>query len=233
MNAFEIASDSDPFVKLVLILLIASSVLSWFVIFFKFMIFKQVSSQNKKFTDVFWEGDSKLSQVYQKAKNLNSSPVSKVFQAGYKEFRKVLGSKAGKEGEAIDTKAFSSKEVDIVMSNVDRAMRKELMGESMSLEKKVPILASIASVTPFVGLFGTVWGIMNSFSVMGQGGAGMLERIAPGIAEALIATAAGLGAAIPALVAYNYYVNRIRSYRAEMDSFSSDFSNILKRNFMG
>jgi biopolymer transport protein TolQ len=119
------------------------------------------------------------------------------------------------------------------LENVQRALRKAFLNENLRLEKLIPYLATIASVAPFIGLFGTVWGIMSSFQGLGQGGPATLQRVAPGISEALIATAVGLAAAIPAVVAYNQYIIKMKRVRSEMESFTADFTNILKRNYIG
>ena len=121
----------------------------------------------------------------------------------------------------------------IGLENVQRALRKASLDESLKLESYVGWLATIASTAPFIGLFGTVWGIMNSFHGLGQGGPATIQRVAPGISEALIATAVGLAAAIPANVFFNQYAQKMRFFRAQMDNFSSDFTNILKRSYLG
>ena len=215
MNAIELALGTGPIVKFVLFLLVGASLLSWFVIAFKWMFFKKVNSENETFLHMFWKG-SPLDEVYSESKDYKLSSIASVFRSGYNEFRKVIK----KDKSALNK----------YMVNIERSLRKSAMEEVLRLEKKVPILASIASVAPFIGLFGTVWGIMNSFQGLAQGGPATLQRVAPGISEALIATAVGLAAAIPAVIFYNIYINKIRTLRVEMDNFSSDFTNILQRN---
>jgi biopolymer transport protein TolQ len=226
-NALQLAMDTGPIVKMVLLLLIAASVFSWTIIFSKWMSFKQAKKQSDHFLDLFWNAKS-LENIFSETKNFSVSPVSNVFRAGYIEFQKVTA-KAQEKGSGESSRLAT----DAGLENVQRALRKATLNEGLRLEKLVSYLATIASVAPFVGLLGTVWGIMTAFQGLGQGGPATLQRVAPGISEALIATAVGLAAAIPAVVAYNQFLNRMRYFKAEMDNFSTDFTNILKRNYLG
>ena len=144
---------------------------------------------------------------------MKSSPVAAVFSSGYHEFMKAKDSRAS----------------DDVLENIERALRRSSTNELTLLEKRVPFLATTGSSAPFIGLFGTVWGIMNSFLNIGAKGATNLAVVAPGISEALIATAVGLFAAIPAVIGYNYCASKIRLLHREMENFSSDFLNSVKR----
>jgi len=225
-NAFELALGTGPVVKFVLIMLVLASVLSWTIIFAKWLAYKQAKKESDHFLDLFWNAKS-LEGIFNETKNFSVSPVSNVFRAGYIEFQKV--SQKAQEKNTAQQSEFG----DMGIENVQRALRKASLLESLKLERMLPYLATIASVAPFIGLFGTVWGIMSSFQGLGQGGPATLQRVAPGISEALIATAIGLAAATPAVVAYNQYVQKMRYFRAEMDNFSSDFTNILKRSFLG
>lgn len=212
-------------VKLVLVLLVLSSVLAWAIIFAKWSAYRQASKQTQAFLDLFWNGKS-LDIIFGETKDLSASHVSNIFRAGYQEFQKL--SSKGKE------KPESTNEiVSQGLENVQRALKRATGGELLRLEKSLPHLATVASAAPFVGLFGTVWGIMDSFMALGAGGPATMERVAPGISEALIATAIGLAAAIPAVIFYNQYANRLRGFRSDMDSFASDFTNILKRSYLG
>lgn len=224
-NALEFALGTGPVVKFVLFVLIAASVLSWAIIFTKWFSFRQTAKETEGFLDLFWNAKS-LDAIFGETKNFGLSPVSNLFRAGYVEFQKVA-SKGQESGLANSVIAGPG------LENVERALRKAYVTESLKLERYTPYLATIASVAPFVGLFGTVWGIMSSFQGLGQGGPATLARVAPGISEALIATAVGLAAAIPALVAYNQYVLKLKGFKAEMENFGSDFTNILKRNYLG
>ncbi len=226
-NALTLAMGTGPVVKLVLLVLIACSVFSWAIIFYKWLIFKSASRESDAFLDLFWNAKS-LETIFTETKNFAVSPVSNVFRAGYLEFQKITA-----RGQENNTGPTLNAVIGNGLENVQRALRKASVGESLRLEKLVPYLATIASVAPFIGLFGTVWGIMDSFQALGQGGPATLQRVAPGISEALIATAVGLAAAIPAVVAYNQYALKMKNFRAEMENFSSDFTNILKRNYLG
>ena len=227
-SALDLALGTGPIVQFVLIVLILASVFSWAIIFAKWMAFRQAKKDSDHFLDLFWNAKS-LDGIFAETKNFTSSPVSNVFRAGYIEFQKVTAKSQEKGGTP-------SKEIaDAGIENVQRALRKATTQELLRLEKLTGYLASIASSAPFVGLFGTVWGIMSSFQSLGAGGGGhaMIERVGPGISEALIATAVGLAAAIPAVIAYNQFAGRVKYFRIEMDGFASDFTNILKRSYLG
>lgn len=221
-TTLDLALGTGPVVQAVLIMLILSSILSWAIIFAKWASFRRAAKESANFLDLFWNAKS-LDNIFSETKNFSASPISNVFRYGYMEFQKVTQKMTDKTPASID----------LGMSNVERSLRRATSSELLKLERLVPLLATIASVAPFVGLFGTVWGIMGSFQGLAQGGPATLQRVAPGISEALIATAVGIAAAIPAVIAYNQYIQRMRRFRSEMDSFSSDFTNILKRSFLG
>jgi len=226
-NAFQLALESGPVVMGVLIILLLSSVLSWTIIFAKWIAFRQAKKQSDHFLDLFWNAKS-LEAIFNETKTFAVSPVSNVFRAGYLEFQKVMN-KAQEKGPGEQSRLAA----DSGLENVQRALRKASLSETLRMESLVSYLATIASVAPFVGLFGTVWGIMSAFQGLGQGGPATLKNVAPGISEALIATAVGLAAAIPAVVAYNQFLQRMRHVKTDMDNFSTDFTNILKRNYLG
>ncbi len=223
-NALELASGTGPVVQFVLISLVFLSVVSWSVILGKWMGFQKVARESTRFLNLFWNGKS-LDVIYAEAKSMTDSPVSNVFRTGYKEFQKVAkrGEEKNVNSETLGTRG---------MENVERALKKASVSESMKLEKRLPWLATIASTSPYVGLFGTVWGIMNAFQGIGQGGPATLQNVAPGISEALIATAVALATAIPASIFYNLNVNKLKTFRVQMDGFSADFSNILRRGYL-
>ena len=154
---------------------------------------------------------------------LPDSPVAAVFTAGYEELVRLRSHNAAAEGLTTELSG---------VAHVERAMRRAAARQRVELDRLLTFLATTASTAPFVGLFGTVWGIMNSFRGLSSGGPSTIQAVAPGISEALIATAAGLAAAIPALVAFNYYSRRARLISGEMDSFISEFLNIAERNFL-
>jgi len=224
-SAFDLALGTGPIVQAVLIVLILASFFSWAIIFAKWRSLSRAKKESLGFLDLFWNSKS-LENIFNETRHYSSSPVSNVFRAGYMEFQK-LTSKATEKNVPHVEMAYSG------LDNVQRALKKTAMLEMLRLEKLLSYLATIASVAPFVGLFGTVWGIMNSFQGLSQGGPATIQRVAPGISEALIATAVGLAAAIPAVVAYNQFIGKLRHIRADVDSFCADFTNILKRNYLG
>lgn len=187
----------------------------------KYKIISKAIRESKQFLNVFWYGKD-LEEIYSKSEKIRRSPVANVFKAGFKELKKI---------SEIDAK-MSATVKENTISNISRTLSRTSLAEMSTLEKTVGLLATVGSATPFIGLFGTVWGIMNSFQGIGATGNANLAVVAPGISEALIATAAGLATAIPAVVAYNYFVGRIRSLANEMDMFSQDFLNIIQRSLL-
>ncbi len=217
-------TGSGPVVSAVLYSLIAASVGSWGVILFKA---RQVYSARKgaeEFQKLFWETRN-LAEVSRACGQLGDNPLAAVFTAGYEELLRLRTKKKAAADEGLTTELAG-------IANVERAMRRAAHHERTELEKLLTFLATTSSTTPFIGLFGTVWGIMNSFRGLSAGGPSSIQAVAPGISEALIATAAGLAAAIPALVAYNHYARAARLLAGEMDSFISEFLNIAERHFL-
>jgi biopolymer transport protein TolQ len=210
--------------KLVMLALLGFSIFSWAIIAFKYRTVKRADQESETFLDAFWSS-KRLDAIYQKSESLAASPISQVFRSGYIELAKIK--KKGKgDGEAMaeDTQLGA-------LESVERSMRRAAAVEITSLESLVPFLATTGSTSPFIGLFGTVIGIMSSFQDIGRMGNANLATVAPGIGGALVATAFGLFAAIPAVIAYNYFVSKIRVLDIEMQNFSSDFLNIIKRHF--
>lgn len=207
-------------VQLVLLVLLFFSVVSWAIIITKYFSLKKAHSASVSFVDYFFQVRN-LSEAFDRAASLDAGPVAHVYRAGYRELRK-----APAQGEApADAKLSRS----VMLKNVKRALRRETDAQVDGLSQMASFLATAGNITPFIGLFGTVWGIMESFHSIGQKGAANLAVVAPGISEALIATAAGLAVAIPAVIAYNYFLSRIRSIESEMETFSADFLNIVER----
>jgi biopolymer transport protein TolQ len=207
--------------QVVMVGLLAFSVVSWAIIAFKYRILRRSYHESETFLDVFWSS-KRLDAIYQRSESLSASPVSQVFRAGYIELAKI---KKKGEGEATSDTQLGS------LESIERSMRRAASAELTGLESLVPFLATVGSTSPFIGLFGTVIGIMNSFQDIGSMGSANLATVAPGIGGALVATAFGLMAAIPAVIAYNYFLTRIRILDTEMSNFSSDFLNIIKRHF--
>ncbi len=212
--------------KLVLVLLAAFSVLSWGIILQKLWFFHRLSTQTGRFLDVF-RRSSKFSDVQAVCRTFDDSPLSGIFQAGYAELNTQLRQtpQSGSPGSPAGRPILKS------LASVDRALLRAAAVEVTKLERGLSTLATTASITPFIGLFGTVWGIMTSFQRIATVGATNVAVVAPGIAEALIATAAGLFAAIPAVYFYNHYVAEVKRTTAVMDDFSLEFLNIAERNF--
>lgn len=217
-SLFSMILDADWIVMLVLLGLVVMSIACWAIIVQKFVRITRASYASARFLDLFWSA-KRLDQVYEKSTVMRASPVAEVFRAGYQELGKVTA--PGKDGKAMDS-------ADAV-ENLTRTLRRATSVESTSLERWVTFLATTGSTAPFIGLFGTVYGILQAFRKLGQGGGSTLDVVGPDIAQALVATAVGLGAAIPAVAAYNYFSNHIRVLSVEMDNFSSDFLNIVKR----
>ena len=211
-----------PMVKFVLLLLFFLSLSSWAIIFMKLRLLKKFKDENERFLELF-SSSREISKVYLQSKIFNFSPLAKIFRTGYAEFNrsKML------QGNPDEGKVFQSQQQ--IVDHVQRAVKKVLFAQSSRLETGLTLLATTGNASPFIGLFGTVWGIMTSFRAIGMKGSASLAVVAPGIAEALIATAAGLAAAIPAVVAFNYFTRRIRTSQMEMGNFISDFVGSLDK----
>ncbi|MFB0565059.1 MAG: protein TolQ [Candidatus Aminicenantaceae bacterium] len=216
MDFFKLIIEASLVVKLVLLILVFFSVFSWAIILFKRRTFKKASSHSNKFMAAFRRSKS-LTEVSEAAKRYNSSPLSSLFQSGFKEL--VYLTKSNPRSSLTPSK----------LESLNRALIKASNQEISKLESMMSFLATTGSVTPFIGLFGTVWGIMDSFQRIGIVRSASLVSVAPGIAEALIATAAGLFAAVPAVIAYNYFLHRIKDRITEMEDFSFEFLNIAER----
>ncbi len=219
-------TGAGPVVQVVLYILILFSVFSWAIIGYKLLQIQRARRESARFTDIFWETKN-LTSIHTASTELKQSPVAHVFRAGYQELVRLMRSKrqsSGGEGE-ITTELGG-------IDNVERAMKRATSQEITRLERALTFLATTASTTPFIGLFGTVWGIMNAFRGLSVTQSSSIQAVAPGISEALIATAAGLAAAIPAVVGFNYFARQIRVLSAEMENFSAEFLNIAERHFL-
>jgi biopolymer transport protein TolQ len=222
---------SGPVVKIVLLILLFFSIICWAIIFSKLRLIKRADKESRAFLRIFWEG-KQLPSIFVDSKKLRNSPTAEVFRAGYVELNKLSQVQSNPDNPR---KVSDPTTLNIELGGVDninRAMRQAATSELTKLERGLGFLATTGSTTPFIGLFGTVWGIMDAFRSIGVRGSATLAVVAPGISEALITTAAGLAAAIPAVVAYNYYINRIKVLSAEMENFSAELLNIIKRHFL-
>jgi biopolymer transport protein TolQ len=222
LDYLEIARNSGPLGIAVLVLLLGASAVCWAIIAKKWLQIRRAQDESVKFLETFWQS-KRLDAIYQAAESLGASPISQVFRAGYVELSKVTAQKKDGEGGMQDELGG--------IENVERALKRAAASEVTHLEAQVPFLGTTAGAAPFVGLFGTVWGIMRAFHDIYRMGNANLATVARPISEALIATAVGLFAAIPAVVAYNYFVSKIRVLDSEMTNFSNDFLNIVRRHF--
>lgn len=220
---------STPISKAVLLTLALMSVVSWAIILYKLWVFRRSEQQSNSFLDVF-RRSSKFSEVAAVCRSLTESPLVGLFQSGYAELTAQLR-QASPEDLAANPRAVAARPTLKSLAAVDRALMRASVVEVNKLESRITFLATTASIAPFVGLFGTVVGIMMSFQMIGETGSTNLASVGPGIAEALIATAFGLVAAVPAVVGYNYFSNRVRLSASQMDDFAMEFLNIAERNF--
>jgi biopolymer transport protein TolQ len=220
MSVLSLITGASVLVQLVMAGLLLCSMFSWYYIFIKIFTFRRASRQSDKFEKDFWSGGD-LTELFQRAINSRdaSGTLERIFEAGFREFTK-LRKQPGQH---------AVQNIGAVMDGTRRAMRATYQREMEVLESHLSFLASVGSVSPYVGLFGTVWGIMNSFRGLAQVAQATLGTVAPGIAEALIATAMGLFAAIPAVVAYNRFAGDLNRLATRFDSFMEEFSNILQR----
>lgn len=227
----ELVVRATRLTQAVLVILILFSIASWAVILFKLWQFRGVERHTSRFLDVF-RRSTKFSEVQSVCKSLGHSPLVGVFQAGYIELNTQLRQPEISNGPVGNRPATPPPRPTLKsVEALDRALLRASAVEVNKLEYHVPFLATTASITPFIGLFGTVWGIMSAFQGIGETGSTSLAVVAPGIAEALIATAAGLFAAIPAVYFYNHLTNKVKLYASTMEDFSLEFLNIAERNF--
>ena len=218
LDVWDLVSHASGVVIGVMCILAFMSIIGWYIIGYKYFAFARALRQSEDFEDAFWRGRD-INAISAKAQELRHSPLSAMFLAGYSELSKLqqTGVTGDRDGD---------------LENVERSLMKTQLKELTRLESMVPFLATTGSAGPFIGLFGTVWGIMNSFRAIGAMKTASVANVAPGIAEALIATAIGLVAAIPAVMAYNYFQRKIRILSNEMETFTKDFLNIVRRHFL-
>ena len=220
-------------VKLVLLILLVFSVVSWAIILIKARLLRKARKETESFLDLFKEG-LELKKIFAAAENYGFSPVARLFRSGYAEFnrlKKIELSLAAEEGHIADSGSLVWSR-QTMMDNLNRALEKEVIDQVNRFEDSLGFLATTGNAAPFVGLFGTVWGIMESFHSIGLKGAANLAVVAPGISEALVATAAGLAAAIPAVVAFNAFNRRVSALRVNMDIFTADFLSMVERQLL-
>ena len=216
LSILELFLNASVVVKTVIIILILASIVSWMIIFERWLYIKKISQELLDFEISFWS-DAGLDALLSSSQEESHNPVGAeyIFQVGYLDYKRLTKESLGP---------------DIVMDSVQRNMRVALAKEQSLLEKHLPFLATVASVSPYVGLFGTVWGIMNSFRGLAGASQATLSAVAPGISEALIATAIGLFAAIPALVAYNKFISESDNLLSNFEGFKEEFLAVLYRD---
>ncbi|MGK0296560.1 MAG: biopolymer transport protein TolQ [Gammaproteobacteria bacterium] len=216
LSIFQLILGASLIVKLVMLILVVASLASWTMIFSKMKLLKNARRQADKFDEVFWSTED-LTPLYTSISNRRNSAtgMEKMFEAGFREFARL------RKQKSIDA--------DSIVEGAQRAMRVSLNKEIEHLETNLPFLATVGSTSPYIGLFGTVWGIMNSFRSLGSVQQATISMVAPGISEALIATAMGLFAAIPAVIAYNRYSDDVERLINRYDTFTEEFSSILHR----
>jgi len=213
-------------VKFVMLLLVIFSIGSWYIIFMKFILFKKVRQESDNFLETFWKSKN-LAEAAKSAQRTPLSPEAQIFITGFSELQKISKSKAA-ISDGNDT--FEMRLAG--MDNLKRSLEKAATAEADRLSRALNFLATTGSSTPFIGLFGTVWGIMSSFQEIGQKGGASLAVVAPGISEALVATAAGLAVAIPSVIFFNHFTSQINDFENDMQSFATDLLNLVERDLI-
>jgi biopolymer transport protein TolQ len=223
----DMVTHSGLVVQGVLYLLLIFSVVSWGIIFYKFFFqLRQARRESERFSTIFWETKN-FSSIHAAALEMKESPVAQVFRAGYQEIMRIT--RARKQAQAGEDEVGGE---EGGIESVERAMRRAIRQQITRLERGSTFLATTSSTAPFIGLFGTVWGIMDAFRGLSYSQSSSIQAVAPGIAEALIATAVGLSAAIPAVMAYNYFSRQVRVLVSDMENFTAEFLNIAERHFL-
>ena len=220
--------NAGPVGQFVMITLLLFSIISWSIVFMKARHFRRVRNQSSEFLNEFW-ASSNLSEASAITDDFPFSPEAAVFTAGYNELQKINKIRTRKEATNQETLDMQLATID----NLQRAMRKAESQEISKIAKSLSFLATTGSAAPFIGLFGTVWGIMASFHDIGVRGSASLAVVAPGISEALIATAAGLAVAIPAVVFYNHYSSKLDDVDSNVQNFTTDLLNLVERDLLG
>ena len=221
-NIWDMVTGSGPVVQFVLVTLVVLSVLSWAITIAKSMQLNRARKQSEEFHSLFLETRN-LARADDSSRRLSDSPLSGVFANGYRELMRGL-----QDGESV---GLRSRDSDAALDNVERALKRAELEQVQRLERGVTFLATVASAAPFIGLFGTVVGILNAFHGIGLAKSTSLQAVAPGISEALLATAVGLAAAIPAAVAFNFLSVAIKRIRQSIGSFSADFMNLARQTY--
>lgn len=225
LDPWKLIMDATFVVKAVMVILVLMGLVCFFIMGAKAVRLSQAMGKSKRFLNSFWGGEEgphwsteRLEGLYAQVAQYEGSPIAAVYKAGYVELARVMGAASPTDTGDIH--------------NVERALRRTATAEMTRIEAMLPFLATTGATAPFIGLFGTVWGIMHAFINIGSQASASIDVVAPGIAEALIATAIGLVAAIPAVMAYNFFLRRIKVLESELDTFSDDYLNIVRRHFL-
>lgn len=226
----EMVASAGPVAKAVLLVLLLFSIVSWAIITQKYLLFRKIRKQSAAFLSVFFE-QRNLAVINAEAKSYSYSPLARMFVAGYRKVRshQKLIPAGNPHGAVIEEDIREPATMNELVEELQSTLTRVAAEEVARLERALTFLATTGSTAPFIGLFGTVWGVMGAFQGIGARGSTSIGVVAPGIAEALIATAAGLAAAIPAVIAFNYYVNRVKAAATQMDSFADEFLSIVRR----
>jgi biopolymer transport protein TolQ len=224
-DIFQMIVHAGPVVKFVMFILFLFSILSWAIIFMKWRLLRRAREETSYFLDLFWD-TAEMAKVYSESEDLPYSPVANLFRSGYAEIVRMSKFQAPPKGSSANSA------MQPLLDVVERSLKRASIDQGNRLDKALSFLATTGNTAPFIGLFGTVWGIMESFRSIGLKGAANLAVVAPGISEALVATAAGLAAAIPAVVAFNYFNSKVSFLKSEMENFSSDFLSLVERQFV-
>lgn len=226
IGVFEMIMSAGLMVQFVMLLLLVMSVASWAIILIKYIQIKKAYTESAVFVDYFWKARN-FSDSFARARNMRYSPLARVFRIAYLELKR-MGDTGSGEPKPENSQTMINESLK-GFGNIKRILKRSNNMEAIRLVRMVPFLATTGNTAPFIGLFGTVWGIMNSFhSIAYKKGAATIAAVAPGISEALVATAGGLAVAIPAVIAFNYFMYKIRIIESELDIFSSDFLNIIE-----
>ncbi len=221
LSPLSMAMGTGPVVMAVLIILIVLSVFTWAITIAKILELRRAGKDTAEFSSLFWESRN-LTRIDDSTKRLTASPLTQLFNAGYRELSHILQS---------NRENSSKMNVGVEMKTIERILRRAELEENLKLRRGTTFLATVASAAPFIGLFGTVWGIMTAFHGLSTEQTASIQAVAPGISEALIATAVGLAAAIPAAIAYNYFAYYIRNLKESMERFSAEFLTLAERHF--
>lgn len=228
LDVVQMILNAGLMVKFVMSLLLLFSISSWAIILIKYFQIRRAYKESAFFVEYFWKTRN-FTEVFTKAKELEFCPIARVFRIAYQELKKMPDDSGAKH----ENRSLLFEESMKGFENVKRALHRSINTESVRLIQLIPFLATAGNIAPFIGLFGTVWGIMTSFhSIAYKKGVASIAAVAPGISEALVATAAGLAVAIPAVIAFNYFTQKVRIIEAELDSFSADLLNIIERDLV-